>query len=70
MQTYNVLEDPELRSGIKEYSCVNPSLACPKEADLYTYCMSCTRRDWPTVPQVYVNGEFVGGCDILMGSES
>jgi len=43
MQTYNVLEDSELRSGIKEYS------------------------EWPTVPQVYVNGEFVGGCDILMG---
>jgi len=43
MQTYNVLEDAELRSGIKEYS------------------------DWPTVPQIYLNGEFVGGCDILLG---
>ncbi|KAF9474764.1 monothiol glutaredoxin-5 [Pholiota conissans] len=43
MQTYNVLADPELRSGIKEFS------------------------EWPTVPQVYVNGEFVGGCDILIG---
>lgn len=42
MHTYNVLEDPELRSAIKEYS------------------------DWPTVPQLYVNGEFVGGCDILL----
>jgi len=42
MQTYNVLADPELRSGIKEYS------------------------DWPTIPQLYVNGEFVGGCDIVM----
>merc|ERR1712216_99551 len=39
---YNVLEDPELRQGIKEFS------------------------DWPTVPQVYVKGEFVGGCDILI----
>jgi len=43
MQTYNVLADPELRSGIKEFT------------------------NWPTIPQVYVNGEFVGGCDILIG---
>lgn len=40
---FNVLEDEDLRSGIKEYS------------------------DWPTIPQLYVGGEFVGGCDILMG---
>lgn len=40
---FNVLEDTELRSGIKEFS------------------------DWPTIPQLYVGGEFVGGCDILMG---
>lgn len=40
--TYNCLEDPELRDGIKEYS------------------------DWPTIPQVYINGEFVGGCDIML----
>ncbi|GMM38335.1 monothiol glutaredoxin [Saccharomycopsis crataegensis] len=38
---YNVLEDNELRQGIKEFS------------------------DWPTIPQLYVNGEFVGGCDIV-----
>ena len=37
----NVLEDPEIREGIKEFS------------------------DWPTIPQLYVNGEFVGGCDIV-----
>ncbi|KAJ7039628.1 monothiol glutaredoxin-5 [Mycena alexandri] len=42
LKTYNVLVDPELRSGIKEFS------------------------DWPTIPQLYVNGEFVGGCDILL----
>jgi len=36
----NILEDNELREGIKEYS------------------------DWPTIPQLYVKGEFVGGCDI------
>lgn len=39
---YNVLEDEELRNGIKEYS------------------------QWPTVPQLYVNKEFIGGCDIVM----
>ncbi|TEB33024.1 monothiol glutaredoxin-5 [Coprinellus micaceus] len=43
LQSYNVLEDPELRNGIKEFS------------------------EWPTIPQVYVNGEFIGGCDILIG---
>ncbi|WP_417768976.1 Grx4 family monothiol glutaredoxin [Stappia sp.] len=37
----NVLEDDELRQGIKEFS------------------------DWPTIPQLYVKGEFVGGCDII-----
>ena len=37
----NVLEDPNLRQGIKDYS------------------------DWPTIPQLYINGEFVGGCDII-----
>ena len=40
-QTANVLEDPELREGIKQFS------------------------NWPTVPQLYVKGEFVGGCDIV-----
>jgi len=39
---FNVLEDEELRAGIKEYS------------------------DWPTIPQLYVNSEFVGGTDIMM----
>lgn len=39
--TVNVLEDDEVRQGIKEYS------------------------NWPTVPQLYVKGEFVGGADIL-----
>jgi len=37
----NVLEDADIRQGIKEYS------------------------DWPTIPQLYVKGEFVGGCDIV-----
>lgn len=40
--SYNVLEDEELRQGVKEYS------------------------SWPTVPQVYIGGEFVGGCDIMI----
>ncbi|KAI0972260.1 glutaredoxin [Xylaria arbuscula] len=39
---FNVLEDEELRSGIKQYS------------------------DWPTIPQLYLDKEFVGGCDILV----
>jgi monothiol glutaredoxin len=38
----NVLEDMEVREGIKAYT------------------------NWPTIPQLYVNGEFVGGCDIVM----
>src|SRR5919112_403198 len=42
-ETVDVLQDPEIRNGIKEYS------------------------DWPTIPQLYVKGEFVGGCPILMG---
>ena len=39
--TANVLEDAELRDGVKHYS------------------------NWPTIPQLYVKGEFVGGCDIV-----
>jgi monothiol glutaredoxin len=41
-ETVDVLQDPEVRQGIKAYS------------------------DWPTVPQLYVKGEFVGGSDIMM----
>jgi monothiol glutaredoxin len=41
-ETVDVLSDPEIRQGIKEYS------------------------NWPTIPQVYVNGEFLGGSDILI----
>ena len=37
----NVLSDPEIRQGIKEFS------------------------DWPTIPQLYINAEFIGGCDIV-----
>ena len=40
-KTANVLEDPELRDGIKQFS------------------------NWPTIPQLYVKGEFIGGCDIV-----
>jgi monothiol glutaredoxin len=39
--TVNVLDDPDIRQGIKEYS------------------------SWPTIPQLYVKGEFVGGADIM-----
>ena len=41
-ETIDVLQDPEIRQGIKDYS------------------------DWPTIPQLYVKGEFVGGSDIMM----
>jgi monothiol glutaredoxin len=42
-KSYNVLDDDELRQGIKAHSA------------------------WPTIPQLYVDGEFVGGCDIVEG---
>ena len=41
-QDVNVLSDPSIREGIKEYS------------------------SWPTIPQLYVDGKFIGGCDIVM----
>jgi len=41
-ETVNVLDDYEIRQGIKEYS------------------------NWPTIPQVYIDGEFIGGSDILI----
>jgi monothiol glutaredoxin len=37
----DVLADPEIRQGIKDYA------------------------NWPTIPQLYINGEFIGGCDIV-----
>lgn len=40
-ETVNVLSDPEIRQGIKDFS------------------------NWPTIPQLYVNGQFIGGCDIV-----
>jgi monothiol glutaredoxin len=40
--TFNVLDDAEIRNGIKEYS------------------------NWPTIPQLYIKGEFIGGSDIMM----
>ena len=40
-ETFNILADPEVRQGLKEYS------------------------SWPTYPQLYVGGKFVGGCDIV-----
>lgn len=41
-ETVDVLQDQEIRQGIKDYS------------------------DWPTIPQLYIKGEFVGGSDIMM----
>ncbi len=40
-EAVNVLLDPEVREGIKDYA------------------------DWPTIPQLYIKGEFIGGCDIV-----
>lgn len=40
-ESVNVLDDPEIRQGIKDYN------------------------NWPTIPQIFVKGEFVGGCDIM-----
>lgn len=40
-ESVNVLEDPEIRQGIKDYN------------------------NWPTIPQLFVKGEFIGGCDIV-----
>ena len=40
-ESVNVLEDPEIRQGIKDFN------------------------NWPTIPQVFVKGEFIGGCDIV-----
>jgi monothiol glutaredoxin len=40
-RTVDVLQDPEIREGVKDYS------------------------SWPTIPQLYVGGEFLGGCDII-----
>ena len=42
LKTVNVLDDDEIRQGIKDYS------------------------NWPTIPQLYVKGEFIGGSDIMM----
>ena len=42
LKTVNVLDDEEIRQGIKDYA------------------------NWPTIPQLYIDGEFVGGSDILM----
>jgi monothiol glutaredoxin len=41
-ETVDVLADPEIRQGIKEFS------------------------NWPTIPQLYINGKFIGGCDICV----
>jgi monothiol glutaredoxin len=65
LKTYNVLVDDQLRSDIKEYRCILYPSSSKQVPD---YCFSCY-SGWPTIPQLYVNGEFVGGCDILLESE-
>lgn len=74
MHTYNCLDDQELREGIKEYSCVPfASSSCrspPPDVRMLTNSICEFSSDWPTIPQVYLKGEFLGGCDILMGMHS
>jgi len=45
-QDVNILEDPEIRKSLSEYS------------------------NWPTIPQLFVKGELIGGCDIVMELEN
>ena len=45
-QDINILEDPEIRKNLSEYS------------------------NWPTIPQLFIKGDLVGGCDIVMELES
>jgi monothiol glutaredoxin len=63
MKTFDVLEDQELRTGIKEFSWVVIGFY------IWSALFKTTCREWPTIPQLYVGGEFVGGCDILIGSK-
>ena len=58
---FNVLEDEELRQGTSATPLRDLSSACSHQRlGLKEY------SDWPTIPQLYVGKEFVGGCDILM----
>lgn len=61
LKSFDVLEDSSLRNDIKEFSYVSRFSTPPISSFWYS--------EWPTIPQIYVNGEFVGGCDILLGSE-
>ena len=61
LKSFDVLEDSTLRSDVKEFSYV------PLPLDPHISSLRCS--EWPTIPQIYVNGEFVGGCDILLSSE-
>ena len=45
-QDVNILEDPQIRADLSEYS------------------------NWPTIPQLFINGKLIGGCDIVMEMES
>lgn len=64
LQTYNCLEDQELRESIKEFRSV-PLIERTSASFTNTVCL--TSSEWPTIPQVYLKGEFIGGCDILLG---
>ena len=62
----NVLDYPAIREGVKKYSYVmrilsNHFTAFTTKLTLRTFSES----DWPTIPQLYVDGQFIGGCDIV-----
>jgi monothiol glutaredoxin len=65
---FNVLEDPELRSGKKkqDISLNWPSLDQPLTTTDHHDAGIKEYSDWPTIPQLYVDKEFIGGCDILV----
>lgn len=58
--SHNVLENEEIREGMKQLK------------QIFIFCNAIyfsgikTFSNWPTIPQVFINGEFVGGCDILL----
>ena len=62
----NVLQDAALREGIKTFTCVAWH-ACTVWGAQAHAVRRHWRSNWPTIPQVFIAGEFVGGSDILMG---
>lgn len=67
----NVLEDEGIREGIKKFTYALRQVmlaALCRIADLGSGMLNCS--DWPTIPQVFIKGNFVGGCDIVTSMHS